>query len=99
MTQNQADTGSQSIGIYLSNAVIDAGKLHAKERGQSFSSYVEMLIRADLETAGKLPGTPRADLHRQLDELIEAQGPEATEALLRSIVAAEAVPAEKEVAR
>lgn len=52
----------RSIGLYLYDSIIEAGSAHAAEIGKSFSGYVNDLIRADLEAAGKLPGSPIAEV-------------------------------------
>lgn len=81
MTQDNAEKG-RSVGLYLSNSIIEAGSAHAADIKQSFSGYVNELIRADLERAGKLPGSPEAEVVELAREAAGVVGADAVRAAL-----------------
>lgn len=75
------DDKSEKISISLPQSLLAAVDAHEPNR----SRYVQRLVTADLQAAGKLPGSPLAEVAELAKEAAEVVGAEVVLVALRQL--------------
>jgi hypothetical protein len=76
-----------SKSVSMPEAMWESLDSHATEINEDRSDLVRRLVQAELQKAGKLPGTPAHDIRAEALSAAEIAGPDAVLKALRSVKA------------